>query len=134
MHMKKLNLKPKAILLADDDEMMLFVLAEFLEARGYRVDTATTPLQAALALRKKKYDFVISDLNFTTENHLEGLGLIGELGDSDGPQKVFVLSGDRTWEVARDHRMKKIAAYIPKPIGLEALATIIENSGSPILQ
>jgi len=119
------------ILLVDDDEMMLLVLTDFFEARGYQVDAVNSPKEAVLAVRSKEYDVVISDLHFSTNDDPEGLGLVAELAKASNSARVFVLSGDRNWEVAKDRRMKRIAAYIPKPIGLDALACIIENSVNP---
>lgn len=118
----------RRMLLVDDDEMMLSAVADFFETRGHQVDTTKTPTEAVLAIRDREYDVVISDLHFTTENHLEGLGFVAELAKTKDSPRVFVLSGDRTWEVAKDHRMKRIAAYIPKLIGLDALVSIIENA------
>ena len=59
------------VLLVDDDEDLLLIIGEYLEAYGIEFDFAQSAAQALKRLGYCKYDLVISDLNMPGESGLD---------------------------------------------------------------
>src|SRR5581483_1131622 len=58
------SLAPPQILVVDDEESVLMTLAAVLRREGYEVHTAGTGSQALQAIRKNRFDLLLSDLPF----------------------------------------------------------------------
>jgi CheY-like chemotaxis protein len=66
----------KRILVVDDDEGVVAILADMLIADGHEVDTASNGLQALNRLERRRYDAIVCDLRMP---ELDGQGLYREL-------------------------------------------------------
>ena len=56
------------VLLVDDDEDLLFLIGEYLDAFGIEFDLAESAAQARKRLKYCEYDLVVSDLNMPGES------------------------------------------------------------------
>jgi NtrC-family two-component system response regulator AlgB len=64
------------VLVVDDEAVILFVLHEFLGARGYSVDTAVTAAEAYGLLERFPYEVLITDLRLSGSADREGLDVV----------------------------------------------------------
>lgn len=65
------SIRPKTILLADDSEIVLKVLANILESENYRVVTAADGEKALEEARRERPDLIITDLAMPRMNGIE---------------------------------------------------------------
>jgi DNA-binding response OmpR family regulator len=117
-------MKKQNILLVDDDPTILGLIAFALEDRGYRVTTASGGEAAIDALRKKRFDLVITDLNMPGT---DGIGVVKKAKDLHRDCGVMMLTGssDRTL-VAKALRVGA-DDYMLKPCRLPELWKRVDN-------
>jgi DNA-binding response OmpR family regulator len=110
-----------AILIVDDDRMMIRVFTASLETEGYRVFDANTGERGLAEVRTRNPDLVILDLGLPD---VDGLVMVPRIrADTDAP--IIVVS-------AREHELDKVKAldagandYLTKPFSVpELLARI----------
>jgi CheY-like chemotaxis protein len=81
------------MLIADDDPLVVRLLADHCARIGYGVDTATTGIQAFLKASRAKPDVLVIDVNMP---ELDGLSVCAHLQDADrAPVNVIVISGSK---------------------------------------
>src|SRR4030042_3111215 len=82
------------ILVADDEEGVLFALKEYLGCCGWEVDAVLDPKEAQRLLATRGYAAVITDLRFSGPSGNEGLA-IGRAARTYNPgTPVVVMTGD----------------------------------------
>ena len=128
---EKPSLEPAAqqplILLAEDDEINVDTVSDYLTARGYRVIVASNGIEAIDLARKRKPDLILMDIQMPEMDGLEAIRLIR--ADAD-PEVIDIpiialtalaMSGDqeRCLEAGAD-------AYHSKPVSLRGLVRTIE--------
>ena len=113
------------VLLVDDDEDLLFLIGEYLEAYGIKFDLAESAAQARKRLKYSEYDLIISDLNMPGES---GFDLFRSVS-SRYPELPFVLmSGNRDPRLRREAVSMGICNFVEKPFLLSDLKRIITDS------
>ncbi|MGO9315014.1 MAG: response regulator [Syntrophobacteraceae bacterium] len=112
------------VLLVDDDEDLLFLIGEYLEAYGIKFDLAESAAQARKRLKYNEYDLIISDLNMPGES---GFDLFRSVS-SRYPELPFVLmSGNRDPRLRREAVSMGICNFVEKPFLLSDLKRIITD-------
>ena len=112
------------VLLVDDDEDLLFLIGEYLEAYGIEFDLAESAAQARKRLKYSEYDLIISDLNMPGES---GFDLFRSVS-SRYPELPFVLmSGNRDPRLRREAVSMGICNFVEKPFLLSDLKRIITD-------
>ncbi len=112
-------------LLVDDDEDLLFLVGEYLDAYGIEFDLAESAAQARKRLKYCEYDIIISDLNMPGES---GFDLFRSVS-SRYPGLPFVLmSGNRDPRLRREAVSMGICEFLEKPFLLSDLKRIITDS------
>jgi len=85
------------ILLADDDAQQTKLQKRVLEAMGYTVDIARSPVETLRRMEQSGHDLIIMDLRFPNAKGLpeaaEGLALIRTIRQSGCRLPVIVVSG-----------------------------------------
>ena len=106
---------PKRILLVDNDLSVCDSVATLLRLEGYCVDEATDSAEAAILIKRDRYDICLFDYKMDGLNGLELLKLTKDVN----PQcAVFIVSGMVDIDVA----CKKLAeGIISKPFDVDAL-------------
>jgi CheY-like chemotaxis protein len=121
-------------LVVDDDQTLRFAIAEILRQAGHFPVEAENGLRALEILRQAPdFDVILSDIQMP---HLDGFGLLDELGTSYPSIPVIMLSIKPGWdaEVIR----KGAIACLPKPFGRQQLldavggAVSVENMGDRV--
>jgi signal transduction histidine kinase/CheY-like chemotaxis protein len=115
-----------AILLVEDDEATLSVLARLLRARGHRVSAARSIAEARAEAEAGRFDLIISDLGLPDGS---GLDLMRELRVGlDVP--AIALSGFGMDEDIRRALAAGFDAHLTKPIGVPDLESAIRRVGA----
>jgi EAL domain-containing protein (putative c-di-GMP-specific phosphodiesterase class I)/CheY-like chemotaxis protein len=114
-----------AILVADDDESVRFVIAETLIAEGYEVQEATDGEQALTHLHARRFDAVVSDISMP---RMTGVDLLRRIRALDLDLPVILLTGRPTLETAIDAVEAGALRYLQKPVSTRALAALLAEA------
>lgn len=113
------------ILLVDDEESVLHVLGDFLTESGHTVHTAGNGIVALARLDElDTVEVILSDVRMPKMDGFEFLRL-ARLQCPETPMIIMTAHGDE--EVAVDVFHDGAFDYIRKPVGLEALANLLEG-------
>ncbi len=67
---------PQRLLIVDDEEAIVFAMADYLGALGYEVDAARNAYEASVLLARAEYALVLADLRLDPEDTRGGLDLL----------------------------------------------------------
>jgi len=115
----------QAILIVDDDRIILESLGEFLQLEGYRTEGAVGFREALSALEKKPIDLVITDINLEDSDGFELLHVIKKRFPHVG---VIMITGYGTIESAVEAIKMGAYDYLTKPIVDEELKLRVERA------
>jgi len=110
--MTKTSLKPRRVLIADDDEKILSLLVELLEQEGYEVLCASdggTALELALC---NDLDVVVSDVVMPVLDGIEATRLIKAI-EATRAARVIAYTGNPSSDT--DSTSNLFAAVLQKP-------------------
>ncbi|MFZ4557989.1 MAG: response regulator, partial [Pseudanabaena sp.] len=114
------------ILLAEDNEANIATFSSYLEARGYRILSATDGQQAISLAKAEHPDLILMDIQMPVMDGMEAIKLI-RLDPNLADIPIIALTAlamegdrDRCLEVGANE-------YLSKPIKLKALADTIQN-------
>jgi CheY-like chemotaxis protein/HPt (histidine-containing phosphotransfer) domain-containing protein len=133
-HALRENVGTLEVLLVEDNLINQKLAVKLLEKRGHTVHIANNGLEAVEALRGRRYDVVLMDLQMPVMGGIEACTLIrnGEAGD---PQVPIIAMTAHT--LPRDKEMCRAAGmngFVSKPVRVEQLMAEIERAvqtGSP---
>ncbi len=114
------------VLLVDDDEVFVRVLARALGARGLTVTTAGSRVSALAAARETSPDFVVLDLKLGDDN---GLALIPELLELHPETRILLLTGYASIATAVEAIKRGAWDYLAKPVDADQVLQAM-RSGS----
>ena len=118
------------ILLVEDNETNQMVAVEILENTGICVDIAENGLEAIAAIKKRRYDAVLMDVQMPQMDGIEATRVIrGQLEMTDLPiiaMTANAMSGDREKYLAAG-----MNGYVPKPIDQTELFAALREHISP---
>ncbi len=115
------------ILVADDEEGVLFALREYLGCCGWAVDTAQTADEAMHLLETRGYSAVITDLRFSGPEGTEGLSIVQSARTHQPEAPVVVMTAFGTPETEAAARRLGVDAFVPKPFPLWELARLVQG-------
>src|SRR5262249_51828609 len=113
------------VLVVDDDGEMADTVGEFLESKGYRVETAVGGKAALQALKKKHFDAVITDLRM---DRVDGLDVLEAAKAADPTRPVVIMTAYGTIDGAIEAVRKGASHYLTKPFKLEEAALYLERA------
>jgi C4-dicarboxylate-specific signal transduction histidine kinase/CheY-like chemotaxis protein len=114
------------ILVVDDEESIRELVKDALSARGHQVDGADSGENALLALAKRPYDLVVSDLKMP---EMSGQELYAKLL-ADHPrlaERVIFTSGDTVSAETQSFLEKPGRPYLLKPFQVQDLVDEVEK-------
>jgi CheY-like chemotaxis protein len=118
------GLKPRRILVAEDNPSNQRVLVEMLKKLGYRPDAVADGREVIQALERQDYDLVLMDIKMPEMDGITATQVIRKLRPVNGPKIIaitaFALKGDR--EKCLEAGMDD---YIAKPVKIAELADIL---------
>ena len=117
------------ILIADDQQPVLFALQMLLRSSGFSTETVTHPSSVLKALETESYDAVLMDLNYTrdTIGGAEGLDLVSKIRSMDKLLPVVVMTAWSSVDLAVDAMRRGASDFVQKPWENRELVMKLEN-------
>lgn len=117
------------VLIADDQQPILFALQMLLQANGFATETVTHPAHVLRALETGFFDAVLIDLNYTrdTVGGAEGLELISQIRSLDRLIPVVVMTAWSTVDLAVEAMRRGASDFVQKPWENQDLLTKLQN-------
>lgn len=122
--MKKV--KPRTILLVDDEPIWLDAMGILLKDEGYRTITVTSGEEALLKLQKRKPDLIMTDVRMPVMNGFDLFQKIREIPKLARVPIVFMSSID-DYYAKRTAKELGAQGYITKPSFTEDLKKSVEG-------
>ncbi len=117
---------PPRILVVDDDEGLLVLMAEALEAEGYVVATAPSGRAALRRLEAGGTDLLVLDLKLAD---VDALGLVQRLGEGPARVPFIVVTGQGDERVAVDVMKRGALDYVMKESAmLDLLPAVVRRA------
>jgi CheY-like chemotaxis protein len=113
------------VLVADDDEVFLEILAETVEEAGAVVELAADGLAALEKLSTSDFDILISDLNMP---RMDGLTLLSQVRTLHPHILSILITGFGSLESAIQALRLGAYDYIQKPFMVEQVAVTVRNA------
>jgi DNA-binding NtrC family response regulator len=113
------------ILIADDEEPILFGLTELLKEEGYQVLAARNGKEALDELKKDNYDLLLADLKMPK---LDGLQILDEIKKANILTEVIIITGKGSIATAVEAMKAGAYDYLTKPVEPDRLRTIIPKA------
>ena len=113
------------VLLVDDEEDFLEVLAERMTSRGIEVSTATSATEAIRIAENESFDAIIVDLMMPEMDGLEALKLIKE---KKPESQVILLTGHATVDKGIEAMKLGAIDFLEKPADLSQLTDKIKKA------
>ncbi len=115
----------KNILIVDDDPIVLKSLKDLLATRGMDSDTAIGGREAIVCLDQKEYDLVLLDLQMP---YVNGHDVMRHIKQQDMNISVIVVSGETSFEAARDACSQGAYDFLRKPYATDELMITVNNA------
>jgi two-component system, NarL family, nitrate/nitrite response regulator NarL len=113
------------VLIADDHDLVRDMLVMLLQSFGGIETSTAADLQQACALidSQERYDLIMLDLNMPGMNGLVGLR---HAMDMHGGQRVALLSGTATREIAQEALEMGAAGFVPKTLPAKSMINAVK--------
>lgn len=119
-------MRPKKIVVADDDPDIVLALKVRLEAAGYEILTAADGCEAIERIRSAKPDLAILDINMPRGNAFSVLDAMTSDGLPRMPVIFLTADTQEQSQVKAFHR--GIRHYLTKPYDPKTLLVLIEHA------
>jgi len=112
------------VLLVDDEEDVLEVIRDRLEANRFTVVTAGTGLEALKKFSSEQFDGVFLDLRMP---EMDGMQALEEIRKRDNKIPVIILTSSSTQQVALKAIAKGANEYVLKPFEWQELKSKLQK-------
>ena len=113
------------LLVVDDDQNLIELIALKLKAEGYEVTTAGTGQEAVQAAKAAIFDLCIVDLRLSDQ---DGIPVMRELHSINPGMRVIILTGYGTVESAVQAMQEGAYSYLSKPFNTQELLLQISRA------
>jgi signal transduction histidine kinase/DNA-binding response OmpR family regulator/HPt (histidine-containing phosphotransfer) domain-containing protein len=115
------------LLVAEDNQINLRLLLAILEREGYVVDSVENGVEAVAAVRLKRYDAVLMDVQMPAMNGVEATARIRALGGAKARVPIIALTAN-AMQGAREHYLSVgMNEYLSKPINRAELVAALRR-------
>ncbi|MGH1470801.1 MAG: response regulator transcription factor [Cellvibrionaceae bacterium] len=130
--MKENEIKAEhSLLLVDDDEVLMEVLARALTRRGYAVEKACNVALALEASKSNQFSKAVVDLKIAEES---GLQLIPALIDINPSIHIVMLTGYSSIATAVEAMKRGAKNYLCKPANVDQILQAFESAEGAVAQ
>src|SRR5262249_1940026 len=104
-------------LIADDQPDVVVALRLLLKAAGYQTEAATSPTAVLEAIKRRRFDVVLIDLNYArdTTSGQEGLDLITRIQAEDRSLPIVVMTAWGSIDLAVEAMRRGVRDFVQKP-------------------
>ncbi|MBD3647810.1 MAG: EAL domain-containing protein [Pseudomonadales bacterium] len=113
------------VLIVDDEPIQLDSLKEMISLYGYNVETASNGEKAIELLTNYSFDILLLDLNMPG---VTGFDVIDYVTSNQVPCKVVVVSGEASFEAAKQALQRGAYDFLKKPYMPDELLTTMKNA------
>lgn len=113
------------LLLADDEPEPRRAIARVLKHSGYVVDTVNGGREAIAAIKRQRYDAVLSDISMPG---MDGIALLREVHRHDEDVPVILITGAPAMETAVEALEHGAFKYLLKPVANERLEEVVQKA------
>jgi DNA-binding response OmpR family regulator len=113
------------VLLVDDEEDLLYTLAERLTLRGYEVDAVTDGADAVNHAQTQQHDVAVVDVKMPG---MSGIEILATLRKQKPNLPVILLTGHGSEEDGQEGMRQGAFAYLIKPTNLHDLMESMEKA------
>ncbi|MGD9949580.1 MAG: response regulator [Desulfobulbus sp.] len=106
------------VLLIDDEQDFMDVLAERMRDRGMQVSTTTSPLEAMELAEEGGYDAIVLDLMMP---EMDGIEALARLREKNPDLQIILLTGHATIEKGIEAMKLGAMDFLEKPIDIQTL-------------
>jgi len=121
------NISEPSVLLVDDDESLLRLMAIRLKGEGYNVQSAGGGKEALRLINTQNFDVVLSDLRMPG---LDGLSLFEEIIGLGKDVPVILMTAHGTIQDAVDATQRGVFGFLTKPIDHDDLRSLMKKAVS----
>ena len=117
---KDLLVKPKRILIADDDPRVLLILNEALKRMDgvYKITTAGDGSQALKECQKQPFDLLITDIRMP---EMDGVELVDAIRTLDQDTAVIWITAFSSQQLQKDCSRLKVNQCLDKPLRINEI-------------
>jgi two-component system sensor histidine kinase RpfC len=119
--------KPCRILVAEDNDTNILILSQMLALGEHQFDIVKNGQLALDKLEESSYDLMILDCNMPVMGGLEALRIYQAINVGQPQVPAIILSADATQNTIAEFDELGVAAYLTKPIQIDALNSAIEE-------
>jgi response regulator RpfG family c-di-GMP phosphodiesterase len=113
------------VLVVDDEQTLLAVLARYLKTRGFDVTTVESGEAALATLARARFDLMLCDVRMPG---MSGVDVVGPALKIDQDLGIVMLSAVNDAPTAADVMAQGVLDYLTKPIELEQLFTAVNRA------
>ena len=123
-------LQGAVVLVAEDDLVNQRFIVRLLEKMGCEVDLVEDGSQAVNALKKRRFDIVLMDVEMPVMNGIECAKKIRdpETGCLDPAVPIIALTAHAMWGDEQRCLHAGMDDYVPKPVDIDTVASIIQST------
>ncbi len=121
----------RRLLIADDEESILFAMREFFETLGYEVDCARQAAEARALLEAHTYTAVIADLALTPAEPAAGLDLVSVVKTRYPATRTIILTAYGSPAAEQQARRIGVDAFLHKTQRLQDVAAVVGGLTGP---
>ena len=125
--MSQSNISEPNVLLVDDDESLLRLMAIRLKGEGYNVQSAGGGKEALRLINTQNFDMVLSDLRMPG---LDGLSLFEEIIGLGKDVPVILMTAHGTIQDAVEATQRGVFGFLTKPIDHDELRSLMKKAVS----
>jgi phosphoserine phosphatase RsbU/P len=117
------------ILIADDQRDLVDALRLLLKSEGMIIDAVHSPEAALAAVKNRRFDLVLMDLNYTgdTTSGREGIDLLSRIQAFDDTLPVVVMTGWGSVDLAVEAMRRGVRDFVQKPWDNQTLVATLRT-------
>ncbi len=116
-------MKPRSILVVDDELLIRDLLYDFFTERDWHVSVCDTADKALELLKNRRYEIALVDLKMP---EIDGISLIKKIKAHHSDLPVVIITGFPSVETAIEGIRMKVEDYIVKPFNINKLYKTID--------
>jgi len=118
------KIKESGILLVDDDEWIRDALSIYFEAEGCHISAYKTAEQALAAMRRKKFDIIITDYKLPG---IDGIAFLKRIQRSHPKAVKIMITAYPSEAVVRQAKQAGAQQLLPKPFTSETIEACLSQ-------
>ena len=113
------------VLVAEDEKVLLLMMARLLQFSGYKVYTCSDGLEALELVGKESFDLVVTDMMMPGAT---GMEVLQATRRRQPRAKVIIITGTPSSETLLEAKREGAYAYLRKPFQLKHFLSVLKDA------